>query len=159
MMSTDLDLSEARRIASEWHSGQWSALYAFASSGTIQRDLEGEVETIVRECEHRVADPRYASNLNGAGPQEMLEEARALLEFVTQPIVSVWSAYGHEFLHEDGYGSCIRCGAEFELIRDDPEDPAHGAYVAPNGDEATRCAGTRHGEEGDPDCNCCYCTG
>lgn len=37
---------EARRIASEWHSGQWSPLYAFSSSGIIEDkgSLLSEVE-------------------------------------------------------------------------------------------------------------------
>lgn len=34
----------ARLIASQWHGGQWSALYAFASTGTILEDLIHEIE-------------------------------------------------------------------------------------------------------------------
>lgn len=30
--------SEARHIAQDWHGGQWSALYAFASSGHLDAD-------------------------------------------------------------------------------------------------------------------------
>jgi hypothetical protein len=58
----------ARRIASEWHSGQGSALYSFASTGSITEDLHREIEreipndpspelialaTYVEECGYR----------------------------------------------------------------------------------------------------------
>lgn len=46
---------QARRIASEWHSGQWSALYSFASCGAIQSGLLTEV---VRERESRLGAAR-----------------------------------------------------------------------------------------------------
>lgn len=46
-----------RRIASEWHGGQWTALYAFASSGHIGSDLQTEIRrtynrlaTVQRTC-------------------------------------------------------------------------------------------------------------
>jgi hypothetical protein len=32
-----------RTIASEWHNGQWSSLYAFASSGTVTNGLCPEI--------------------------------------------------------------------------------------------------------------------
>lgn len=35
--------ADARRIASEWHGGQWSAFYAFSSSGAI---IEGVLEEL-----------------------------------------------------------------------------------------------------------------
>ena len=40
------DLYEARQTAYDWHSGQWSPLYAFASSGIIESKgaLLGEIE-------------------------------------------------------------------------------------------------------------------
>jgi hypothetical protein len=34
----------ARRIASDWHGGQWSALYALASSGTVLLDVLDEID-------------------------------------------------------------------------------------------------------------------
>lgn len=34
--STLLTSGEARKIAHQWHGGQWSPLYAFASSGMIK---------------------------------------------------------------------------------------------------------------------------
>lgn len=42
--------SEARRIASEWHSGQTSALYAFASSGSITPNLVHEIQIEINGC-------------------------------------------------------------------------------------------------------------
>jgi hypothetical protein len=159
---TNIELGEARHIASEWHSGQWSALYAFSSSGTIQSGLESEVETIISECERRLATG-WGNGPDFQDPAELLQQARDLLDFVTQPITSVWSNHGHRFLHEDGYASCLTCGGEWELIHDDPEDPSHGAYVASNGDAATECLGTtaQHGEDraedDDRPCNCVLC--
>ncbi len=38
-----LNESLYREIASKWHSGQWSALYAFASTGSIQPSLASEI--------------------------------------------------------------------------------------------------------------------
>lgn len=38
----------ARLIASEWHGGQWTNLYSFASTGTV-RDTKGLVSEI-RDC-------------------------------------------------------------------------------------------------------------
>jgi hypothetical protein len=106
---TNIELGEARHIASEWHSGQWSALYAFSSSGTIQSGLESEVETIISECERRLATG-WGNGPDFQDPAELLQQARDLLDFVTQPITSVWSNHGHRFLHEDGYASCLTCG-------------------------------------------------
>lgn len=36
---------KARRIASEWHGGQGSALYSFTSTGTITDDLVSEIRS------------------------------------------------------------------------------------------------------------------
>lgn len=38
------ELHRYRELASHWHGGQWSALYAFSSSGTIVEGLRAEVE-------------------------------------------------------------------------------------------------------------------
>lgn len=51
--------AEARAIAADWHSGQWSALYAFASSGTILPELRAEVQTEL-DCP-RIGDAPQAS--------------------------------------------------------------------------------------------------
>jgi hypothetical protein len=36
---------EAHRLACDWHGGQWSALYAFLSSGTVEHGLARELRT------------------------------------------------------------------------------------------------------------------
>jgi hypothetical protein len=41
--------SDARRIASEWHGGQASPLYAFSSTGTILPGLLSEINQCIRE--------------------------------------------------------------------------------------------------------------
>ena len=40
-----------RRIASWWHSGMWSALYAFSSTGTILSSLRAEIRTCIEESD------------------------------------------------------------------------------------------------------------
>ncbi|MEQ4209637.1 hypothetical protein [Actinopolymorpha sp. B9G3] len=49
---------QARRIAAEWHSGQRSAMCAFATSGAIERDrlcgeLSSELQTVGDEQDRR----------------------------------------------------------------------------------------------------------
>lgn len=39
-----------RQTASEWHSGQWSPLYAFASTGSIEPGLEAEISDCLRDA-------------------------------------------------------------------------------------------------------------
>ena len=41
-----------RETASAWHGGQWSPLYAFASSGTVVRGAASEAE----HCLHHYTD-------------------------------------------------------------------------------------------------------
>lgn len=58
---------QAREIASEWHGGQSSYLYAFASSGSIDHDRSIDEETspllaeIAKEIEG-MAECAYATN-------------------------------------------------------------------------------------------------
>lgn len=99
----------------------------------------------------------------------------------TSAITVVWSSYGHQFMGTDApnHEQCLRCGAMFELVPDDEEDPSHGAYVAADGSEPIGCPGAsvawRHGYPGerycdlpecdpsepcehvDHDCNCLFC--
>lgn len=42
------DLTALRETASNWHGGQSSALYAFASTGTIIEGLEAEIRDDLR---------------------------------------------------------------------------------------------------------------
>lgn len=51
--------SEAQRIAADWHGGQTSALYVFASSGTLQKKqaLREIDQTIYcQPCESNVSE-------------------------------------------------------------------------------------------------------
>jgi hypothetical protein len=50
----------ARRIASEWHGGQSSALYAFASTGTILNTLKGEIIDCTQDASDDETDDLYA---------------------------------------------------------------------------------------------------
>jgi hypothetical protein len=61
--SKTADLSELRAIASAWHGGMSSPLYAFASSGAIVDGIEREI----RECmdgaeQFGLTDPDYATD-------------------------------------------------------------------------------------------------
>lgn len=77
-------------------------------------------------------------------------------------ITSIWSAYGHTFIGDGEYDSCLTCGAMYELVAD-PSDPTRGDYRAANGDEPTQCThdtSMGHGEDAadDSDCNCHLCS-
>lgn len=72
--------TEARRIASEWHSGGGSPLYQFVSTGTITDDVCDEVDDnliqlrfqyIKDGAEQYLADlAHYLSLHNNRGPQD-----------------------------------------------------------------------------------------
>jgi len=47
-----LDLTQARQLAAEWHSGQWSPLYAFASTGKIED--EEHKKNLIREIDENL---------------------------------------------------------------------------------------------------------
>ena len=79
----------------------------------------------------------------------------------TPIITSVWSAYGHTFITEGEYESCLTCGAQF-ILRPLAGDPTRGEYVTWNGDEPTACThytSMEHGYEASQlhDCNCILC--
>lgn len=44
-----MDETTARTIAGYWHGGQWSALYAFTSTGHRAEDLQAEVRQCLAE--------------------------------------------------------------------------------------------------------------
>lgn len=48
---------EAQFIASQWHGGQSSSLYAFCSTGTIDDFLEIEIENCLTQAMNFVKDP------------------------------------------------------------------------------------------------------
>lgn len=67
-MARFIQPEKAREIAYSWHGGQWSPLYAFASSGLIE-NLQALIAE-VRECEPLAKTKRDADNI------------RALLRFL-----------------------------------------------------------------------------
>lgn len=84
----------------------------------------------------------------------------------TSRVVSVWSAYGHTFIGEDGnHEQCLTCGALYQLLPAD-DDPTRGRYCAANGDDPNNCTHDTsmvHGYPGERedgpnhDCNCLLC--
>lgn len=42
-----------RAVAARWHTGQWSALYAFASTGTVVPGLYSEAMACARKAQSR----------------------------------------------------------------------------------------------------------
>lgn len=63
---TALDLTanaaEMREIAADWHGGQASALYAYASTGSLVPGLSMEVRRCMSEIEARRARGRHPSD-------------------------------------------------------------------------------------------------
>lgn len=138
---------DVRRVAADWHGGQFTDLYKFASSGHIGHFLDSEIERCLKTFEANA--PSFADDAEHR--VMMRAELEALLAYVTQPIHAVWSSYGHTFADSsDGYASCDRCGGEWALVHDDGADPSHGAYQASNGDEPTRCTGDTSMHHGHP---------
>ena len=73
--------SEARGIASEWHGGQWSPLYSFASSGSLQRGADA-----IREAEQDLSDLA-----RGIGEESEAPRLAALLEYLKAAFVKAES--------------------------------------------------------------------
>jgi hypothetical protein len=88
-MSTS-DRTSLRNIASDWHGGQSSALYAFASTGTIVSGLEAEVRHCLREL---VAGQYRSDEVNVETPR-----LSALLDYVVTMTAAVAEA---------GYAPCV----------------------------------------------------
>lgn len=82
------------RIASEWHSGQGSALYAYASTDRIP--TEEDKDRLVSEIEHAMAHADDAQ----------LDELEYLLMHVEE---SHPDRYPDSEMHE-GDGMCVECG-------------------------------------------------
>lgn len=62
--------TEARKIASEWHGGGGTALYAFSSTGAIDTAREDhDIESEIREC------------INSASDEQEIEKLRDLLRY------------------------------------------------------------------------------
>ncbi len=75
---------QARRTASEWHSGQWTPLYALASSGAI---IEG--------CIDEILDAQVeARHIEAWGDLRRLEDLQAYIEHydLTRGPVEGWGS-------------------------------------------------------------------
>jgi hypothetical protein len=73
--------AEAREVASDWHGGQWSPLYAFASSGTLVEGITDEIGRNMRWCEDQAGSPRYEDYEDA---QVQLERLHGLAAFVRE---------------------------------------------------------------------------
>lgn len=71
----ELSETDARQIASEWHSGQGSALYSLASTGHIDHGAE-------REIERAMADARSVASSLEQGETDDTRALSALLAYV-----------------------------------------------------------------------------
>jgi hypothetical protein len=76
-----------RQTAEGWHGGQSTALYAYASTGTIAAGLDDEIQACLAIVEH--ADE--ASDLDRVGEHERL---RALLHHVEPQLVATRAGDG-----------------------------------------------------------------
>jgi hypothetical protein len=59
-MGEEYHVYELQEVAGHWHSGQWSALYAFCSSGTVVCGLSSEAA----KCAQLADDMIEADKLN-----------------------------------------------------------------------------------------------
>lgn len=90
-------------------------------------------------------------------------------------MVTTWSSYGHRFYSgDDGYDSCMTCGAQYAIVPT-PDETWDFKWTAADGSDPQECSydtGRCHGYErychecdpnGDPcphvshDCNCVQC--
>lgn len=103
-------LKSLQTIASEWHSGQNSALYTYASSGTIQQSLYREI----REC-FPLARPRELSDL------QRLYVATA--PTLTREAILNANEFWHRLMR-NADGSPVRCrkSGKMQVWKTRPED-------------------------------------
>lgn len=76
----NISTAEARYIASEWHGGQFTAFYAFASSGSFDKfgmlretrdniaavGYDDDLHELLTYCEEQ-PDPAFCEHCNGEG--------------------------------------------------------------------------------------------
>jgi len=78
-----ISTAKARRIASEWHGGQASALYAFASTGTVIAGFLGEC----RQAEKDAIKSKQSNAIESIG----YWEAIALAAFAEYHFDGAWA--------------------------------------------------------------------
>jgi len=103
--------AELRHVASEWHSGQWSAFYAFSSSGTAIEGLESEAARCIHQCEddeetdklRAIAslEPEYALDYASSGHATVTLDGE-LVGNVTLCPGGIWKPYIKTGLHVRG---------------------------------------------------------
>lgn len=84
----------ARKIASEWHGGQWSPLYALASTGSIVEGITSEISHCLRDIETRAFialenSDKMADFISLPSSKHNAEDLEYLLS-VVGPIVESW---------------------------------------------------------------------
>lgn len=73
-MSEIITDGQARRIASEWHGGQWSTLYSFTSTGAIDfQPLKDEILFELRDTEDQDELKALMRYVRDKGPRERQE--------------------------------------------------------------------------------------
>lgn len=82
----------AKEIAAHWHSGQWSALYSFASTGEIhiKKSLQ-YINELIKECqsEYHTAMPEYRSERDKKELKSLIRyflKHLPSIEFVEHPV-------------------------------------------------------------------------
>jgi len=80
-----INAGQARRIASDWHSGQTSALLTFASTGFVRDDLRDEITTELMELEP------------GIDRRDLLALDKYVSRFGEAPWVDNWSAIRFDY--------------------------------------------------------------
>lgn len=103
MTAEDVDTTDARILASEWHSGQSSALYAFSSSGHIDTSTETELERVERDLRER---PHLWPDMDI--PAELERVADALT--AVRAVLAENPDTSEDRAQEHGYDVCPDCG-------------------------------------------------
>jgi hypothetical protein len=103
MIDTE-SLTDARILASEWHDGQSSALYAFSSSGHVDASTETELERVERDLRTR---PHVWPEMDV--PSELDRVADALTA-VRAVLAEMPEDTSEDRSTDHGYDVCPDCG-------------------------------------------------
>lgn len=75
----DVHCAELRQLAYDWHGGQWSPLYAFASSGAITEGLASEADRCASQAETLEAADDYEPSEDRSFPDSLMLRTIATL--------------------------------------------------------------------------------
>ncbi|MGA4948639.1 hypothetical protein [Streptomyces lydicamycinicus] len=81
-MSEIISDLEAREISADWHTGQWSAVYALTSSGAITGEIELEVQAEVKELTTE-SERTKTGRIRSAEIRHEVERLQSLLAYVS----------------------------------------------------------------------------